>query len=129
MLGWTIELLIAKRLGVPCAAISAPIRVQDIPARYSSEMGFEGANVMFYSWVYPLMMCLEKHLIGMFPGYAEFHQDAAPSHFGGHSAKAAVAAFSASSRYPYRCRKNRSKYFDDRKTRKSSSRDPGRLDP
>jgi light-independent protochlorophyllide reductase subunit B len=46
-------------------------------------MGFEGANVLFDTWVHPLMMGLEEHLIGMFRGDAEFHEDAAPSHLGG----------------------------------------------
>ena len=73
----------AKRLGVPCAVISAPVHVQDFPARYSPQMGFEGANVLFDTWVHPLMMGLEEHLIGMFRGDAEFHEDAAPSHLGG----------------------------------------------
>jgi light-independent protochlorophyllide reductase subunit B len=50
-------------------------------------MGFEGANVLFDTWVHPLMMGLEEHLIGMFRGDAEFHEDAAPSHLGGHGAK------------------------------------------
>jgi light-independent protochlorophyllide reductase subunit B len=45
-------------------------------------MGFEGANVLFDTWVHPLMMGLEEHLIGMFRGDTEFHEDAAPSHLG-----------------------------------------------
>jgi light-independent protochlorophyllide reductase subunit B len=57
--------------------------VQDFPARYSPQMGFEGANVLFDTWVHPLMMGLEEHLIGMFRGDFEFHEDAAPSHLGG----------------------------------------------
>jgi light-independent protochlorophyllide reductase subunit B len=58
-------------------------------------MGFEGANVLFDTWVHPLMMGLEEHLIGMFRGDAEFHEDAAPSHLGGHAAKPAVQAAAA----------------------------------
>jgi len=38
---------------------------------------------LFDTWVHPLMMGLEEHLIGMFRGDAEFHEDAAPSHLGG----------------------------------------------
>jgi light-independent protochlorophyllide reductase subunit B len=91
-----MERHIAKRIGVPCAVISAPVHVQDFPARYSPQMGFEGANVLFDTWVHPLMMGLEEHLIGMFRGDAEFHQDAAPSHLGGavvpHRAAAMPAA-------------------------------------
>ena len=83
VLGTQMERHIAKRLGVPCAVISAPVHVQDFPARYSPQMGFEGANVLFDSWVHPLMMGLEEHLIGMFRGDSEFHEDAAPSHLGG----------------------------------------------
>ncbi|RYF42227.1 MAG: ferredoxin:protochlorophyllide reductase (ATP-dependent) subunit B, partial [Comamonadaceae bacterium] len=82
VLGTQMERHIAKRAGVPCAVISAPVHVQDFPARYSPQMGFEGANVMFDTWVHPLMMGLEEHLIGMFRGDAEFHEDAAPSHLG-----------------------------------------------
>ena len=80
VLGSQMERHIAKRLGIPCAVISAPVHVQDFPARYSPQMGFEGANVMFDTWVHPLMMGLEEHLIGMFRGDAEFHENATPSH-------------------------------------------------
>jgi light-independent protochlorophyllide reductase subunit B len=91
VLGTQMERHIAKRLGVPCAVISAPVHVQDFPARYSPQMGFEGANVLFDTWVHPLMMGLEEHLIGMFREDFEFHGDAAPSHLG-HAQKAPVAA-------------------------------------
>ena len=83
VLGTQMERHISKRLGVPCAVISAPVHVQDYPARYSPQMGFEGANVLFDTWVHPLMMGLEEHLLGMFRGDFEFHEDAAPSHLGG----------------------------------------------
>ena len=89
VLGSQMERHIAKRLGIPCAVISAPVHVQDFPARYSPQMGFEGANVLFDTWVHPLMMGLEEHLIGMFRGDAEFHEDAAPSHLGGHGSRPA----------------------------------------
>jgi light-independent protochlorophyllide reductase subunit B len=92
VLGTQMERHIAKRLGIPCAVISAPVHVQDFPARYSPQMGFEGANVMFDTWVHPLMMGLEEHLIGMFRGDFEFNEDAAPSHLGGHGAKVRAAA-------------------------------------
>ncbi|MFY7961502.1 MAG: ferredoxin:protochlorophyllide reductase (ATP-dependent) subunit B, partial [Elsteraceae bacterium] len=62
ILGTQMERHIAKRLGVPCAVISAPVHVQDFPARYAPQMGFEGASVIFDSWVHPLMMGLEEHL-------------------------------------------------------------------
>jgi light-independent protochlorophyllide reductase subunit B len=80
VLGTQMERHIAKRLGVPCAVISAPVHVQDFPARYSPQMGFEGANVLFDTWVHPLMMGLEEHLLGMFREDFEFHDGAAPSH-------------------------------------------------
>ncbi len=82
VLGTQMERHIAKRLGVPCAVISAPVHVQDFPARYAPQMGFEGANVIFDTWVHPLMMGLEEHLIGMFRGDFEFADGAAPSHLG-----------------------------------------------
>ena len=77
-----MERHIAKRLGVPCAVISAPVHVQDFPARYSPQMGFEGANVLFDTWIHPLMMGLEEHLIMMFRDDFEFSAKAAPSHLG-----------------------------------------------
>ena len=82
VLGTQMERHIAKRLGVPCAVISAPMHVQDFPARYSPQMGFEGANVLFDAWVHPLMMGLEEHLLTMFRGDFEFHDGAAASHLG-----------------------------------------------
>ncbi len=82
VLGTQMERHIAKRLGVPCAVISAPVHVQDFPARYSPQMGFEGANVLFDTWVHPLMMGLEEHLITMFRDDFEFNDEAAPSHLG-----------------------------------------------
>jgi light-independent protochlorophyllide reductase subunit B len=82
VLGTQMERHISKRLGIGCAVISAPIHVQDFPARYSPQMGFEGANVLFDTWVHPLMMGLEEHLITMFREDFEFRADAAPSHLG-----------------------------------------------
>ena len=80
VLGTQMERHIAKRLGIPVAVISAPVHVQDFPARYSPQMGFEGANVIFDTFVHPLMMGLEEHLLGMFREDNEFHVGAAPSH-------------------------------------------------
>jgi light-independent protochlorophyllide reductase subunit B len=82
VLGTQMERHIAKRLGIPCAVISAPVHVQDFPARYSPQMGFEGANVIFDTWVHPLMMGLEEHLLTMFREDFEFHDAATPSHLG-----------------------------------------------
>jgi len=86
ILGTQMERHIAKRLGIACAVISSPVHVQDFPAAHSPQMGFEGANVLFDTWVHPLMMGLEEHLLGMFREDFEFANDAAPSHLGaGHS--------------------------------------------
>ena len=91
VLGTQMERHIAKRLGVPCAVISAPVHVQDFPARYAPQMGFEGANVIFDTWVHPLMMGLEEHLLAMFKDDFEFVDGASPSHLGaGHSMPAAA---------------------------------------
>ena len=93
LLGTQMERHIAKRLGVPCAVISAPMHVQDFPARYAPQMGFEGANVLFDTWVHPLMMGLEEHLLGMFREDFEFHDGAAPSHLGsGHAQRPTAPA-------------------------------------
>ena len=75
-----MERHIAKRLGIACAVISAPVHVQDFPARYSPQMGFEGANVIFNSWVHPLVMGLEEHLLSMFRDDFEFNDAAGASH-------------------------------------------------
>ncbi|ALK08368.1 ferredoxin:protochlorophyllide reductase (ATP-dependent) subunit B [Blastochloris viridis] len=94
VLGTQMERHIAKRLGIPCAVISAPVHVQDFPARYAPQMGFEGANVIFDTWVHPLMMGLEEHLLTMFRKDSEFHD--APSHLGGALPSAAGAETDAS---------------------------------
>jgi light-independent protochlorophyllide reductase subunit B len=83
ILGTQMERHIAKRLGIPCAVISSPVHVQDFPARYSPQMGYEGANVIFDTWVHPLVMGLEEHLLTMFREDFEFHDDAGASHHGG----------------------------------------------
>ena len=85
ILGTQMERHIGKRLGIPCAVISAPVHVQDFPARYSPQMGFEGANVIFDTWVHPLVMGLEEHLLHMFRDDFEFNDVAGPSHHGGHA--------------------------------------------
>ncbi|MBY0520190.1 MAG: ferredoxin:protochlorophyllide reductase (ATP-dependent) subunit B, partial [Sphingomonas sp.] len=86
VLGTQMERHIAKRLRIPCAVISAPVHVQDFPARYSPQMGFEGANVLFDSWVHPLVMGLEEHLLTMFRDDFEFSDAAGASHLGHGSA-------------------------------------------
>jgi len=91
ILGTQMERHIGKRLGIPCAVISAPVHVQDFPARYSPQMGFEGANVIFDTWIHPLVMGLEEHLLHMFREDFEFNDAAGPSHHGGHAPVAAGA--------------------------------------
>ncbi|MDG5749045.1 ferredoxin:protochlorophyllide reductase (ATP-dependent) subunit B [Qipengyuania sp. XHP0207] len=96
VLGTQMERHIAKRLGLPCAVISSPVHVQDFPARYSPQMGFEGANVIFDTWVHPLVMGLEEHLLTMFREDFEFSDEAGASHLHaqapktGHSEPAAL---------------------------------------
>ena len=85
VLGTQMERHVAKRLGIPCAVVSAPVHVQDFPARYSPQVGFEGANVLFDTLVHPLMMGMEEHLLGMFRGDHEFHDGAQPSHLASHA--------------------------------------------
>lgn len=88
VLGTQMERHVAKRLGIACAVISAPVHVQDFPARYAPQMGEEGTNVLFDTWVHPLMMGLEEHLLQMFREDFEFHDRAVPSHLAtaGHAA-------------------------------------------
>ncbi len=88
ILGTQMERHIGKRLGIPCAVISSPVHVQDFPARYSPHAGFEGANVIFDTWVHPLVMGLEEHLLHMFREDFEFHDAAGASHHG-HAARPA----------------------------------------
>jgi len=88
ILGTQMERHIGKRLNIPCAVISAPVHVQDFPARHSPQMGVEGANVLFDTWVHPLVMGLEEHLLAMFREDFEFNDAAGPSHLGGHGAHA-----------------------------------------
>jgi light-independent protochlorophyllide reductase subunit B len=95
VLGTQMERHIAKRLGVPCAVISAPVHVQDFPARFSPHMGFEGANVIFDTWVHPLMMGLEEHLLHMFRDDFEFNEAAAPSHLGHQKQESAAPAMTS----------------------------------
>jgi light-independent protochlorophyllide reductase subunit B len=85
ILGTQMERHIGKRLGIPCAVISAPVHVQDFPARYAPQMGFEGANVIFDTWVHPLVMGLEEHLLHMFREDFEFNDAAGPSHHAAHA--------------------------------------------
>jgi len=85
IMGTQMERHIGKRLGIPCAVISAPVHVQDFPARYSPVMGFEGANVLFDTLVHPLVMGLEEHLLHMFREDFEFHDEAGPSHHASHA--------------------------------------------
>ncbi len=92
ILGTQMERHIGKRLGIPCAVISAPVHVQDFPARRSPQVGFEGANVIFDTWVHPLVMGLEEHLLHMFRDDFEFRDEAGPSHHGGHAPRAMDAA-------------------------------------
>jgi light-independent protochlorophyllide reductase subunit B len=92
VLGTQMERHISKRLGIACAVISAPVHVQDFPARHSPMMGYEGANVLFDSWVHPLTMGLEEHLLAMFRDDPEFHDEAGASHLGGGEIKPFVSS-------------------------------------
>ncbi|MBI1386062.1 MAG: ferredoxin:protochlorophyllide reductase (ATP-dependent) subunit B [Rhizobiales bacterium] len=83
VLGTQMERHVAKRLGIACAVISAPVHVQDFPAHAAPQMGYAGANVLFDSWVHPLAMGLEEHLLGMFRDDFEFNDAAGPSHLSG----------------------------------------------
>jgi len=58
-------------------------------------MGWEGANVIFDTWVHPLVMGLEEHLLHMFRDDFEFHDAAGPSHHGGHAPKSLAATAAA----------------------------------
>ena len=100
VLGTQMERHIAKRLGVPCAVISAPVHVQDFPARYAPQMGFEGANVIFDTWIHPLMMGLEEHLIMMFREDFEFNSNVPASHLG-HVGAASAASHQVTEAAPY----------------------------
>jgi light-independent protochlorophyllide reductase subunit B len=55
-------------------------------------MGWEGANVIFDTWIHPLVMGLEEHLLAMFREDFEFHDDAGASHHGGHAPRSVAEA-------------------------------------
>ncbi|MBO6768348.1 MAG: ferredoxin:protochlorophyllide reductase (ATP-dependent) subunit B [Erythrobacter sp.] len=95
VLGTQMERHIAKRLGLPCAVISSPVHVQDFPARHSPQMGFEGANVIFDTWVHPLVMGLEEHLLTMFREDFEFADEAGASHLHAHAPQHGAAFVSS----------------------------------
>nr|MCU0832294.1 ferredoxin:protochlorophyllide reductase (ATP-dependent) subunit B [Rhizobiaceae bacterium] len=95
VLGTQMERHVAKRMRIPSAVISSPVHVQDFPARYSPQMGFEGANVIFDTWVHPLMMGLEEHLLQMFRDDFEFNDAASASHLSQVKAGPAAEAHSA----------------------------------
>ena len=80
ILGTQMERHIAKKHKIPSAVISAPMHVQDFPCRYSPQMGFEGSNVLFDTWIHPLIMGLEEHLLTMFRDDSEFNENVVPSH-------------------------------------------------
>ena len=85
ILGTQMERHIAKKHNIPSAVISAPMHVQDFPCRYSPQMGFEGSNVLFDTWIHPLVMGLEEHLLTMFRDDVEFNENAVPSHLASES--------------------------------------------
>ena len=95
VLGTQMERHIAKRLGIGCAVISAPVHVQDFPARHSPVMGFEGANVLFDTLVHPLTMGLEEHLLAMFREDFEFSDEAGASHLAAHAPRPSTRAASS----------------------------------
>ena len=80
ILGSQMERHIAKKLNIASAVISAPMHVQDFPCRYSPQLGFEGANVLFDTWIHPLIMGLEEHLLTMFRDDFEFNDETVASH-------------------------------------------------
>jgi light-independent protochlorophyllide reductase subunit B len=92
VLGTQMERHTAKRLGIPCAVISAPVHVQDFPARHAPQMGWEGANVLFDTLVHPLVIELEEHLLHMFRDDFEFNDAAGPSHHAAHAPRPAATA-------------------------------------
>jgi len=52
--------------------------------------------VIFDTWIHPLVMGLEEHLLAMFREDFEFHDAAGPSHHGGHHAPGPDGAGQAS---------------------------------
>jgi light-independent protochlorophyllide reductase subunit B len=100
VLGTQMERHVAKRLGIGCAVISAPVHVQDFPARHSPVMGFEGANVLFDTLVHPLTMGLEEHLLAMFREDFEFSDEAGASHLAAHAPRSPTTAASSENPAP-----------------------------
>jgi light-independent protochlorophyllide reductase subunit B len=63
-------------------------------------MGFEGANVIFDTWVHPLVMGLEEHLLTMFRDDFEFADEHGPSHLAAHSPRAMARTPAADEQEP-----------------------------
>jgi light-independent protochlorophyllide reductase subunit B len=82
VLGTQMERHIAKRLGIPCAVISARCMCRTSRRAHSPQMGFEGANVLFDTWVHPLMMGLEEHLLACSATISSSTIRPPPSHLG-----------------------------------------------
>ncbi len=117
-----MERHIGKRLGIPCAVISAPVHVQDFPARYAPVMGYEGANVVFDTLIHPLVMGLEEHLLTMFREDFEFHDAAGPSHHGGHAPRAIAAEPEQGALPPLSLRSSPPGIFRDKECRQRKAR-------
>jgi light-independent protochlorophyllide reductase subunit B len=61
VLGTQMERHIAKRLRIPCAVILRQSMFRTTRRVTRRKSGFEGSNVLFDTWIHPLMMGLEEH--------------------------------------------------------------------
>ncbi len=72
--GTQMERHVGKRLGIPCAVVSAPIHIQNFPIGYRPFVGYEGANQIADLIYNSFVLGMEDHLLDIFGGHepAEF---------------------------------------------------------
>ncbi len=67
--GTQMERHVGKKLGIPCAVISAPIHIQNFPIGYRPFVGYEGANQIADLIYNSFVLGMEDHLLDIFGGH------------------------------------------------------------
>lgn len=67
--GTQMERHIGKKLGIPCAVISAPIHIQNFPIGYRPFVGYEGVNQIADLIYNSFVLGMEDHLLDIFGGH------------------------------------------------------------
>ena len=69
LFGTQMERHVGKKLGIPCAVISAPIHIQNFPIGYRPFVGYEGANQIADLIYNSFVLGMEDHLLDIFGGH------------------------------------------------------------